>query len=189
VLIAGSAAVTAWLFVSSGQRVEVLVVTRDIPVGTKITRADLATTRAAVDPAVPTIAAARAGTVVGRVAAVDLRAGGLLGPRQVTTALTPARGQQIVAVGVRSAQLPAGDLQPGDQVLVVPTPGSGGQDTAAAATPPLAREVPAVVDRVASPDTDGTRVVNLIVGADIGPTVAKQASLGRVSLVVTARRP
>jgi hypothetical protein len=126
--------------------------------------------------------------VVGRVAAVDLRSGSLLTHRQITTALTPGQGQQIVAVGVRSAQLPAGNLRPGDQVLVVATPGSGGQDAAASATAPLTRDVPATVDRVSAPDTDGTVVVNLLVGADVGPTIARQASLGRIALVVTARR-
>lgn len=188
VLVAASAAVTAYLFIAAGQRVEVLMVARDIPVGTKISRADLASTRAAVDTAVQTIPATQADRVVGRIAAVDLRTGSLLTRRQVTTALTPGPGQQIVAVGVRSAQLPAGNLSPGDQVMVVATPGSGGQDTAAAATAPLTRNVPATVDRVAPPDADGTVVVNLLVGADTGPTIAQQASLGRIALVVTARR-
>ncbi|WP_395110233.1 SAF domain-containing protein [Actinomadura sp. SCN-SB] len=188
VLIAVSATVVAWLFVTAGQRVEVLMVVRDVPVGAKIGRADLAVTRAAVDPAVQAIPAAQADSVVGRIAATDLRTGSLLTHRQVTTALAPGQGQQIVAVGVRSAQLPAGGLRPGDQVLVVATPGSGGQDTAASAAAPLTRDVAATVDRVAAPDADGMVVVNLLVGAEAGPAIARQASLGRIALVVTARR-
>jgi hypothetical protein len=48
--------------------------------------------------------------------------------------------------------------------------------------------VAATVDRVAAPDAEGTVVVNLLVGADAGPAIARQASLGRIALVVTARR-
>ncbi|MFF5265204.1 SAF domain-containing protein [Actinomadura viridis] len=188
-LVAVSATLTAWLFISAGNRVEVLAVTRDVPVGSVIGASDLATTRAAVEGTVQTIPAAQSRNVVGRIAAVDLRAGALLSPSQVTTALTPAPGQQIVAVGLKSAQLPAGNLKPGDQVLIVATPGADGQDTGATATAPLTRDLPATVDRVAQPDADGSVVVNLLVSAASGPTVAKQASLGRVALVVTARRP
>ncbi|TDC79742.1 hypothetical protein E1285_35645 [Actinomadura sp. 7K507] len=188
-LIATSAAVVAWLFVSAGNRADVLVIVRDLPVGTPVSTADLATTRAGVDAPVQTIPASRADEVVGKIAAVDLRAGSLLSPGQLTTTLTPGQGQQIVAVGLKASQLPVGALRPGDHVLVVPTPGTAGQDAASSGTSPLGREVAAAVDRVSQPDADGTAVVNLLIAAESGPTVAKQAALGRVALVVTARRP
>lgn len=188
-IIAMSAAVGGFLFVSAGDRVDVLVVVRDLPVGTPIAAADVATTRAGVDAPVRAIPASRARDVVGKIAAVDLRAGSLLSPSQLTTTLTPVQGQQIVAVGLKSQQVPVGDLRPGDQVLVVPTPGATGQDVPASGASPLAKEIAATVDRVSSPDADGTVVINLLVAAESGPTVAKQAALGRVALVVTVRRP
>ncbi|WP_165966894.1 SAF domain-containing protein [Actinomadura sp. 7K507] len=174
---------------SAGNRADVLVIVRDLPVGTPVSTADLATTRAGVDAPVQTIPASRADEVVGKIAAVDLRAGSLLSPGQLTTTLTPGQGQQIVAVGLKASQLPVGALRPGDHVLVVPTPGTAGQDAASSGTSPLGREVAAAVDRVSQPDADGTAVVNLLIAAESGPTVAKQAALGRVALVVTARRP
>ncbi|MGP4030113.1 SAF domain-containing protein [Actinomadura sp. 3N407] len=187
-LVVVSAAVVAWLLVSAGDRAEVLVIVRDVPVGASIAATDVAATRAGVEAPVRTIPAAQAHDVVGKIAAVDLRAGSLLSPSQLTSTLTPVQGQQIVAVGLKSGQLPAGSLRPGDQVLVVPTP-AGGADGAAGGASPLGTEAAATVDRVSAPDADGSVVVNLLIAAESGPTVAKQAALGRVALVVTSRRP
>jgi SAF domain-containing protein len=190
VVVAGT--LTGWLFATSGQRVPVVMVARDVPVGTVLSAADLTTTRVAADPSVPTIPADQLGSVAGRVAAVDLRRGTLLAPSQITAALTPGQGQQIVAVAMKASQLPAGELRPGDHVLVVPTPqapGAAGGGPGGDAAAPLVKETAAVVDRVGSADAEGLVVVNLLVSADVGTQIARQASTGRLALVVTARTP
>lgn len=190
-MIAAGAVVTGYLFIGVSHREPVVMVTRNVPVGTRLAGADLATTRVAADADVPVIPAAQARQLVGRFAAVELRKGTLLAPSQVTTALSPAPGQQVVPVAVKTSEIPARGLGPGDQVLVVPTPAD--QDSTAdeaagsSGTAPLTDDVPATVDRIGSADADGMRVVDLVVDAQMGPPIVRQASTGRIAFIVTSR--
>lgn len=182
-------ALTAFLFVAAAHRQQVLVIARDVPIGTKLTADDLVAAQVGADAPVKTVPASQKTQMVGLYAATDLRAGTLLTTSEVTSALSPGQGQQVVAVAVKASQIPS--LHPGDQVLVVPTPGAGGQDTggnAGSAAAPLANQVPAVVDQVADPDADGMVRVSLLAASDVGSPIVRQASTGRISLVVTMRR-
>ncbi|WP_344957711.1 SAF domain-containing protein [Actinomadura miaoliensis] len=189
VLVGAGAALTGYLFTGMSERTSVVVVARDVPVGQQITNADVATTMVAADGRVATVPGRQLRDVVGRLAAVDLRRGTLLAPSQLTTALSPRQGQQVVPVAVRVSQLPARGLQPGDQVLVVATPGSGGQGDAASGNQaaPLTQDTPATVDLVSAPDADGAVRVDLVVDARVGPAIARQASTGRIGFVLTWR--
>ncbi|RBQ17228.1 hypothetical protein DP939_25105 [Spongiactinospora rosea] len=179
-------------------RVPVLATARDVAVGQVIEAADLATVQVAVDAAqVATIPASQAGQVVGMRAAVAVRAGMLLAPSAVTNAVSPAAGLQLVAVALKPSQIPARGLAPGDQVLIVSTP-----DGSAAAPPPSSGDaeqgeegaagdgaewqVPAAVDQVKGPDADGLVTVDVLIVAASGPRVARQASTGRIAVVLTS---
>jgi len=70
--------VFAALYVSAGQRVEVLALANDVGKYQELTRDDLRTVRVAADPTVEKIAASQADDLVGRVAAVELRQDTLL---------------------------------------------------------------------------------------------------------------
>ena len=188
-LVAVSGALVAWLFVTASDRTPVLVVARDVPVGARITAADLITAQVGADSSVRTVPETRKTQMVGLFAAVDLRAGTLLTPSELTDAQSPQPGQMLVPVAQKASQLPA--LSPGDQVTVVPTPGSGGQDNSSSgngAAGPLTHPVPAVVDQVTDPDAEGTVRVQLLVSSDAGSLILQQASTGRWALAVTARR-
>jgi hypothetical protein len=188
VVLAGLGALAgAWVFTSFSHRVSVLEVTRSIAVGAQLTPADLAPVTISADSGVKTIPARQEGQVSGLVAAVGLRAGTLLVPADLTSALVPGAGQQLVPVALKSDQLPASGLAGGAQVLVVPTPGAAGQQASGQAV--LTQDVPAIVYRVAGPDQSGNVVVDLLVAAGQGPPVAKQASTGQIALVVTPGRP
>jgi hypothetical protein len=182
-----SAALAAYLFVAVAHRATVLMVARNVPVGSRLQASDLSSVQVSVDAAVQTVPAGQSGQVVGRYAAVDLRAGELLAPSEVTAALSPGRGQQVVSLGLKAGQMPP-DLQPGYQVLIVATPGAPGQSAGGGQAQALTRDVAATVDRVTAPDESGVTVVNVLVPADVGPLVARQASTSQVALVVTARR-
>lgn len=192
-MIAAGAVVTGYLFIGVSHREPVITLTRDVPVGTRLVGVDLATTRVAADANVPVIPAAQARQLVGRFAAVDLRKGTLLAPSQVTTALSPAPGQQVVPVAVKVSEIPARGLGPGDQVLVVPTPGdqygTTGETTGPSGSAPLSDDVSATVDRIGPADADGMRVVDLVVDAQMGPPIVRQASTGRIAFIVTSRAP
>jgi len=189
VVLAGLGALAgAWVFTSFSHRVEVLALTQNVAVGAQVTSADLAPVAISAGSGVKSIPVRQEGQVTGLVAAVSLRAGALLVPADLTSALVPGAGQQLVPVALKSDQLPASGLSPGDQVLVVATPGAAGQQASGQA-PVLAQEVPATVYRVAGPDQNGNVVVDLLVTTGLGPPVAKQASTGQIALVVTPRRP
>jgi hypothetical protein len=187
VVLAGLGALAgAWVFASFSHRVEVLALTQNVAVGAQVTPADLAPVAISAGSGVKTIPARQEEEVTGLVAAVGLRAGTLLVPADLTSALVPGAGQQLVPLALKSDQLPASGLDPGAQVLVVPTPGAAGQP--ASGTAVLAQDVPATVYRVAGPDQNGNVVVDLLVAAGQGPPGAEQASTGQVALVVTPRR-
>lgn len=178
----------AWTFTSFSHRVEVLAAARNLPAGTRITAADLAPV-AISGGGIKVVPARQEAQVTGQAAAVAIPAGSLLVPADLTTAPVPAPGQQLVPVALKASQLPAGGLIPGDQVLVVATPGAGGQAASAAGQQPLTQAVPATVYQVSAPDDSGTVVVDLLVAAGQGPAVAQQDSTGQIAVVVTPGGP
>ncbi|WUD70294.1 SAF domain-containing protein [Streptomyces sp. NBC_00510] len=189
-LIAGGGLSGAVLYASSGQRTAVVVVTRDVPVGSQITRDDLGTASLALDPAVQSVKASKADSLVGRRAAIGLKAGSLLAPSQVTTRSLLGPGEQLVGVGVKPSQLPATPLVPGQRVLIVSTPdpdavsgpGSASVDDS---TP---KTLAATVVAVGRPATaTGVVVVDVAVPAADGPALASRVATGDVAVIVAAR--
>jgi hypothetical protein len=186
VLAGLGALIAAWAFTSSSHRVMVLAVTRDVPAGAHVTTADLTPEAVAVGSGVKTIPARQESQVTGEVAAVGLVAGTLLAPSDLTSALVPGPGQQLVPVALKAVQLPASGLAPGEQVLIVATPGSAGQAGSAQSGPAsLAQDAPATVYQVSPPDASGAVVVDLLIAAADGPAVARQDSTGQLALIVT----
>ncbi len=185
VVLAGTGALAgAWAFTAAVHRADVLAIARDVPAGTRITAADL--TAVPVSASEITMIPARQETqAVGEFAAVPLRAGSLLVPADLTTAMVPGPGQQLVPVALKASQLPASGLAPGEQVLVIATPGAAGQPASGSAQAPLTQDVPATVYRVSAPDDSGTVVADLLVAAGQGPAVAEQDSTGQIALVIT----
>ena len=185
-LVATSGVAAAVLVGRAGNRVEVLAVARAVPVGQMISEADMAVARVAADPALHPVPVSRRAEIVGRPAAVELRPGTLLTDQEVTDAVIPAAGEQVVGVAARPGQLPARGVQPGNRVLVVPVPGDpirGGTPTTEDAGP-VGEPVPARVVQVGPGDADGAVTVDLVVGQTVGPRLAALASTGRVALVL-----
>uniref|UniRef100_UPI0037507798 SAF domain-containing protein n=1 Tax=Actinomadura sp. SCN-SB TaxID=3373092 RepID=UPI0037507798 len=189
--------VNVYLFNNAGERVSVVVLARDVPVGQQISRADLATGQVALDATVQTVPGHQLDEVVGQRAAVGLVKGSLLVASQVTRQVSPGPGQALVTVPLKITEVPPG-LAPGWQVRVISAPnsastslardnafGSTGEAPQEAAAPP---DVAAVVDRVSEPNTDGSVTVSLLVADSESVGVARQAGAGAVALVVTARR-
>jgi hypothetical protein len=185
-LIGAGILASAALYHREDHQVPVVMVTTAVPVGAVITSSDVGTTTVAAGPGLQVIPARQLSQVVGLVAATSLRPGTLLAPSELTSKLSPGPGQDLVPVAVKPSGLPASGLAPGDQVLVVATPATGGSGSGAA--PVLLRPVAAVVEAVdAVPDQDGSDVVDLLVPSATGPDVAEQAATGQIALVVTGR--
>lgn len=184
-LAAAGGVLTATIVARSGDRVAVLALERPVPVGATITAGDLTVAHVAADPALSPVRAGDESSVVGRVAAVGLPAGSLLTRSDISASGVPAAGQQLVGVAVKPGQLPARALAAGSRVLIVETPGgfTGSDSGSTQASGALVSPVPASVVDVSAPETDGTVVIDLLVGSALGPRVAGIASTGHVALI------
>src|SRR5215218_11145103 len=92
----------------------------------------------------------------------------------------------LVALPLKEGQFPARGLAPGQQVLIVPTPGSTGSTSGAGATSATPdRPIEGTVAEVgpANPTTQVT-VVDVRVREADGPTVAQLASTGNLALIL-----
>jgi hypothetical protein len=189
VAMAGAGVVlSAAVYQRADHQVSVVMVTRSVPAGAVITDADLGTASVAVGSGVEVIPAAQLRQVAGEVAAVGLRPLTLLAPSELTTSRPPGPGQAIVAAPIRPADLPASGLAPGDDVLIVATPGDQGQAGTGSAAPALAAPTPAVIEAVdGAPDSEGFDVVDLLISEPQAAAVASQVSTGQFALVVTKR--
>ncbi len=190
VALAGAGIVaSAALYQRASHQVPVLVVTAPVAPGEKITQAAVGTSSIATGPGITSIPGSQLGQVVGRVAAVPLRPGTLLTPADLTTTVPPGPGQELVPLAVRPSSLPASGLAPGDQVVIIATPGNQGQSAGSTGfVPVLTRPVAGVVERVSTtPDEDGFDVVDLLVPAGSATQVGEQASTGLFALLVTRR--
>ncbi|MEV4575065.1 SAF domain-containing protein [Nonomuraea jabiensis] len=174
-------ALVAWqVYGVASQRVSVLVMARDVPVGQQLQAQDLRTVALGLDAAVRSVDAASKSAMIDKRAAVDLKAGSLLSPAHVTETLVPAPGEVVVPVALKPSRLPARGIQPGDRVVATAvSSGEAGRG--------LAQDHPARVDRVGQPDADGLVVVDLVVPAAAGTALARQAAEGQVAIVLQSR--
>ena len=180
--------ISAAVYQQADHQVAVVVVTRPVPAGAVITAADLGTAHVTVGSGIQTIPAAQLGQVQGEIAATALQPATLLAPDDLTTRQPPAPGQELVPASVKPTALPASGLAPGDQVLIVATPGDQGQSGSSVGSPSLTAPVAATVEAVnGAPDSDGLDVVDLLVSDTSGAAVAEQVSTGQFALIVTKR--
>ncbi|WP_336706492.1 SAF domain-containing protein [Oerskovia sp. USHLN155] len=171
----------AWLWTSSNEATQVIVVTADVPRGAAIQASDLATARVTLDPLLAPIPAARADELVGQRASAPLTAGTLMTESMVEPETLPGEGASLVPVALPPEQALGLDLEVGDRVKVVMTTPSGQE---AGGNPPFtSAEVAGVT---ASPDT-GTTVVSLLVPDVDGPVLADRVAAGNFYLVLDSR--
>ncbi|MFD7452808.1 SAF domain-containing protein [Kitasatospora sp. NPDC059827] len=175
-LIAAGGLGGAVLYNSTGQRVAVLALARDVPWGQVITDDDLVVARIAGDPALRPVSAQDRARAVGLRAATDLKRGAMLTGSDLAQGLTVQPGQIVVGVSAKRTQLPASRLQPGVQIVVVNTPDNGRPDSLAA-----------TVITVGRVDTDGSQVVDVAVGTADGPRLAQWVAGGRIQVLLAPR--
>jgi len=171
-----------WLWSSATSSAEVVVAKSTVPRGAVIAAGDLMVASVSLDPTVASIPASQMSTVVGKRAALDIAAGGLLTPADIASGTVPAKGETVVGLSLANGMLPAIALQAGDQVRVVQTPGAQGQ---VGDTPPVTISA-TVVAVTRSPDGQSA-LVDLLVSADAAPDLAARAATGKVAVVLDSR--
>lgn len=159
----------------------VLAVRQSVPRGQVITANDVMSVSIGVDPALQSLPAEQLGSVVGQTAAVDMPAGSLVTPADLTSAAVPSRGNSLVGISLTSGMLPAGVLRVGDPVRIILTPGQGASPQASTATP-VAATVQGLTTTAGA--TNPTTVVNVQVPAAQAAQVAAWASTGKAAIVL-----
>lgn len=169
------------------QHSEVLAVARDVPLGTAIAAEDLTVANVTSDPNLSPIPASERPRILGMITQVALVRGELLTRAQVGTSDGFAPGEMLVALPLKDGQVPARGLTPGQQTLIVATPGSGGSltpnggVTGASGSQPITATV---VDVGRTNPATQVTVVDVRVGSGDGTTVAALASTGNLALVL-----
>jgi hypothetical protein len=173
------ALLSVWAYTSTSNTHEVLAVREAIHRGETIDRTDLITVRIGVDPALSPVPGSALDTVVGKRAAMDMPAGGVVTAAQIADTLTPSKGNSVVGINLAAGLLPAGELAVGDTVRVVSTPGEQGDPTVELPDP-----ITAAVVGIATDETTGNTIVNVQVPFADAPAVASLAATGKVALVL-----
>ncbi|MEP6696808.1 MAG: SAF domain-containing protein [Pseudonocardiales bacterium] len=155
VLILGGALFSAALVVRSGAKVSVVVLRQDVQQGQRIAATDLAQQQVAPG-ALAVIQWTQRSQVVGKTAAVDLRAGTLLNTNLLGNDPLPRADTVNAPVSLKPGQVPP--VAPGESVRVLWTPHEG-QNLANAPTPPRDG---IVVDRAVVIAVSGVRSDGLV---------------------------
>ena len=180
-LVAAGGLLSVMLESASEQRTQVLVVSQPLAFGQVITAQDLSVASISLDPALQPVDASALSSIVGKHAAAQLEPGSTLTRSDVTSAALVGPGQQLVGVQAKPGQLPATPLVPGEQVVIVTTPGQDNTGSTSAGVPTT---LTAQVVRVGAADSSGDVTVDVAIDANDGPTLAARASTGNIAIVV-----
>jgi hypothetical protein len=173
------AAIAAWGWTAATTSEAVVAARTTIPRGAVIAADDLITTQISGDNALKVVPGDDIDELVGKRAALDIAAGGLLTPEMATDDNMPPAGQSIVGISLTPAQVPAITPRSGDKVRLVATTGEGGETSSAAPLTTSAEVIDSSTDEVS-----GNTVVNVLVPYADAAVLADRASTGNIALVV-----
>lgn len=173
------AAIAAWGWTATTTSEAVVAARTTIPRGAVITADDLTTTQISGDNTLKVVPGDDVDELVGKRAALDIAAGGLLTPEMTTNDNMPPAGQSIVGISLTPAQVPAITPRSGDKVRLVATTGEGGETSSTAPLTTSAEVIDSSTDEVS-----GNTVVNVLVPYADAAVLADRASTGNIALVV-----
>lgn len=156
-----------------------LAVARAVPVGTVLGADDLFAVQVAGGSGLSPVPATRIHDVIGKRAAVTLTPGTLLVLDQLTDQPLIGPGQQQLSLGLKTSEVPARQLHPGDKLLLVSRPARDSEGSSA----PSTRFEATVID-TASPE-DGELVLYLALAERDVPAVVVLAAESRIAVVLT----
>jgi hypothetical protein len=117
----GSALAFVVLWMNAGGREPVLALRNNVAAGQLIEADDLVVVRMSADSGISPIPSSRRDDVIGEPAATNLLAGMLLVDEAVGTADDIDAGSAVIAIPVPTSQIPVGDLETGDEVVLLRT--------------------------------------------------------------------
>lgn len=186
-LIVLCGAVGATLFQSSAKRVSVVIAARNLPAGTVLTPADLATGSLPASDNITAMSASGSGVLVGQQLAVPATRGQLMVRAMVSTTPSLSPGSQVVGVLLKGDQMPSVPIVVGDevQVVAVSTPD---QTSASSSTVGTSLVTSATVLAIGPPSVSETQYVaelSLEVPAADAPEVAGYAAADQIAITLT----
>lgn len=173
------ASIAAWGWTATTTSEEVIAARTTIPRGAVITVDDLTTAQISSDNTLKVVPSQDIDELVGKRAALDIAAGGLLTPEMATEDNMPPQGQSIVGISLTPAQVPATTPRSGDKVRLVATAGEGGDTSSGTPLTTSAEVLDSSTDEVS-----GNTVVNVLVPYADAAVLADRASTGNIALVV-----
>lgn len=156
-----------------------LAVARAVPVGTTLTGDDVIAVQVAGGQGLAPVPANRIREVIGKRAAVTLTPGTLLTMAQLTDKPLLGPGQQQISVGLKTSQVPAKKLHPGDRLLLFSTPGRNATSNTSAT-----RFEATVID-MATPAPNNVVLYLALAARDV-PAVVALAAADRIAVVLSA---
>ncbi|GAA0409315.1 hypothetical protein GCM10009541_60550 [Micromonospora gifhornensis] len=159
-----------------------LAVARTVEVGSVVSASDLVSVQVAGGQGLDPVPAGRLADVVGMRAAVSLAPGTLLTMSQLTDKPLLGPGQQQIALGLRTAQVPAPKLRPGDEILLVSTPRD--DNSSSNSSSGVTRFTATVTDAVSTDGRDEVVVYLALAVRDV-PAVVALAAQDRIAVVLT----
>ncbi len=172
-----------WAVNALGARVSVVAVAEEVRYGEAVERTDLVEAQISADEALSPVPFADVAELVGMFAATDLLPGTLLTRDQLTRDQLPPDGSRLVGVAAPPGQLPATQLRPRDEVLLVPVAIADGSGSDEELPSPYA----GIVVAVGPVGVDGTRVVDVLVDDADAAAVASRGAVGGLAIVLAGR--
>ena len=176
------ALVSMWAYQSTSNSHSVLAMRHTVERGQTIAPDDLMSVSISVDPALRPLASDQIDSVVGKHAALDMPAGGVVTPDQVSDQAVPAKGTSVGGISLTPAMLPANQVRTGDKVRVVTTPGQQGEVSSGEPD-----SIEAVVVGIVKDETTGNSIVNVQVPHPDAPRLAARSATGKVAIVLDSR--
>lgn len=167
------------------QRDSVLVVSKSVPVGSRITSADLTIAKITTDAAIKPVSSGDRDQVVGKYALVDLAAGSTLTRSEVGAGDGFTSGQVLVPLPLKQGQMPARGLSPGQHVTIVSAPSGDGASSVGGSSTPSATSTNATVAEVGATDaSSGITVVDVRVPTASSVALAQLAATGNATVLL-----
>lgn len=173
VLAVAGAFLAAYAYRGAVVRDGVVAMARPVPFGAVVQIADLREVQLPSDAGLVTVAWLDVGTVVGMLAATDLRAGQTVTPDSVTGDRSPAPGEAVVGLSVEAGRVPSSPLAARDEVLVITGSGS----------PPRR----ATIVRAGEADVTGRRSIDVLVPQADAEELALASVEDRIAVVLVGR--
>ena len=180
-------AVGATVFQTSAKRVSVVIAARNLPAGTVLTPADLATGSLPASDNITAMSANGINVLIGQQLAVSTTRGQLMVRAMVSShpALTP--GSEVVGLLLKGDQMPSVPIVIGDQVQViaVSTPGETSSGSSTVGTSLVASATVLAVGPASSTETQYVADLSLEIPTTSAPRVAGYAAADQIAITLT----